>query len=636
VHAFSNIIGEVYISANVLVAPGTSIRADEGFPFHIGEGSNVQDGVVIHGLEQGRVVGDDGKEYSVWIGKNTSIAHMALIHGPAYVGDDCFIGFRSTVFNSRVGNGCIVMMHVLIEDVEIPPGKFIASGSIITTQEQADRLPTVEESDAKFARHVIGINNALRSGYQCADSLVCIAPIRNELEASQPSKMNTSDRTNGFSSSSPSSGSRLSPPVLEQIHSLLAQGYRIGTEHADERRYRASSWSSGASIQSNRPAEVISALESTLSEYAGEYVRLIGIDPKAKRRVLEQVIQSPSSQPMPVSSASHRVAAPKTAASGGVSVAPASSVADQVRQILAQGYRVGLEFADERHFRTSSWTSGPSLASQGEREILAALDAAYAEHAGEYIRLLAIDAKAKRRVSEQIIHYPAGSAQPTKSASATSAPATGYTAAAATGGLASSLRDHIHQIVAQGFRVGLEFADERRFRTTSWNSVPSIHSSHEAEIVAKVEAALVEHAGNYVRLIGINPKGKRRVSEQIIQTPTGPAATASPAQPTYASPSTGSTASVAASGKLKAETREQVHNLLAQGYRIATEHADERHFRATSWSSCSPIQSTREPEVLAALETCLNEHRGEYVRLIGINPKGRRRVLEQIIQTPKD
>jgi carbon dioxide concentrating mechanism protein CcmM len=75
---------------------------------------------------------------------------------------------------------------------------------------------------------------------------------------------------------------------------------------------------------------------------------------------------------------------------------------------------------------------------------------------------------------------------------------------------------------------------------------------------------------------------------------------------------------------------------LAQGYRIATEHADERHFRATSWSSCSPIQSTREPEVLAALETCLNEHRGEYVRLIGINPKGRRRVLEQIIQTPKD
>jgi carbon dioxide concentrating mechanism protein CcmM len=50
VHSFSNIIGDVRIGANVLVAPGTSIRADEGFPFYIGENSNIQDGVVSHGL----------------------------------------------------------------------------------------------------------------------------------------------------------------------------------------------------------------------------------------------------------------------------------------------------------------------------------------------------------------------------------------------------------------------------------------------------------------------------------------------------------------------------------------------------------------------------------------------------------
>ena len=107
VHSFSNVIGNVHISSNVLIAPGTSIRADEGTPFHIGAGTNVQDGVVIHGLEQGRVIGDDGKQYSVWVGKNTSITHMALIHGPAYVGDDCFIGFRSTV-ESAVSPASIV------------------------------------------------------------------------------------------------------------------------------------------------------------------------------------------------------------------------------------------------------------------------------------------------------------------------------------------------------------------------------------------------------------------------------------------------------------------------------------------------------------------------------------------------
>jgi carbon dioxide concentrating mechanism protein CcmM len=69
IHTFSNIIGDVRIDANVMVAPGTSIRADEGHPFHIGEGTNIQDGVVIHGLEQGRVVGDDNNSYSVWVGK---------------------------------------------------------------------------------------------------------------------------------------------------------------------------------------------------------------------------------------------------------------------------------------------------------------------------------------------------------------------------------------------------------------------------------------------------------------------------------------------------------------------------------------------------------------------------------------
>ena len=147
VHSFSRLIGDVRVGANVFIAPGSSIRADEGTPFFIGESSNIQDGVVIHGLEQGRVVGKDNREYSVWIGKNTCITHMALIHGPAYIGDECFIGFRSTVFNAKVGNGCIVMMHALIQDVEIPPGKYVPSGAVIVNQQQAERLPNVIDSD---------------------------------------------------------------------------------------------------------------------------------------------------------------------------------------------------------------------------------------------------------------------------------------------------------------------------------------------------------------------------------------------------------------------------------------------------------------------------------------------------------
>ncbi|PSB67821.1 carbon dioxide concentrating mechanism protein CcmM, partial [filamentous cyanobacterium CCP1] len=182
VHSFSEISGDVVIGANALISPGTSIRADEGGSFHIGAGSNVQDGAVIHGLVQGRVVGDDEAPYSVWIGRNAAITHMVLIHGPAYIGNDCFIGFRSTVFNARIGDGCIVMMHTLIQDVAIPPGKFVPSGSIITSQQQADRLPNVKEADQVFVAHIVGANQALRSGYHTAETVARITPIREQLE----------------------------------------------------------------------------------------------------------------------------------------------------------------------------------------------------------------------------------------------------------------------------------------------------------------------------------------------------------------------------------------------------------------------------------------------------------------------
>ena len=82
------------------------------------------------------------------------------------------------------------------------------------------------------------------------------------------------------------------------------------------------------------------------------------------------------------------------------------------------------------------------------------------------------------------------------------------------------------------------------------------------------------------------------------------------------------------------DTLEQIRQLLAQGYKIGTEHADKRRFRTGSWQTCSPIESTRVSEVIDGLEGCMSEHSGEYVRLIGIDPKAKRRVLETIIQQP--
>jgi carbon dioxide concentrating mechanism protein CcmM len=150
---------------------------------------------------------------------------------------------------------------------------------------------------------------------------------------------------------------------------------------------------------------------------------------------------------------------------------------------------------------------------------------------------------------------------------------------------------------------------------------------------------LSEHQGEYVRLIGIDPNAKRRVSETIIQRPGNTskekASTASAASYSNGNGhNNGYSRNGIGSNSLSSEALQEIHSLLAAGYKIGTEHADKRRFKTKSWQSCSPIDSNREAEVVAALEACLNEHQGEYVRLIGIDPNAKRRVSETIIQRP--
>ncbi|AFY47022.1 ribulose bisphosphate carboxylase small subunit [Nostoc sp. PCC 7524] len=93
-----------------------------------------------------------------------------------------------------------------------------------------------------------------------------------------------------------SSSTHLSLETQEQIRQILSQGHTITFEHVDERRFRTGSWQSCGTIHGDAESDAISALEACLAEYSGEYVRLVGVDPKAKRRVLETIIQRPNSK----------------------------------------------------------------------------------------------------------------------------------------------------------------------------------------------------------------------------------------------------------------------------------------------------------------------------------------------------
>jgi carbon dioxide concentrating mechanism protein CcmM len=519
VHAFSNIIGDVRIGENVMIAPGISIRADEGNPFSIGANTNIQDGVVIHGLEQGRVTGDDGTLYSVWIGKNSSITHMALIHGPAYVGDDCFIGFRSTVFNAKVGDGCVVMMHALVQDVEIPPGKYVPSGAIVTTQQQADRLSDVQPEDRKFAAHIISINDSLRSGYRCADDIACITPLQDsnaaDVTGTGPSTLDLPLQPRNIQNST------LHPDVVSSVRSLLAQGYQIGTEHANKRRFQTSSWTSCASFNSNREGEILNHLESCLQDHRGEYVRLIGIDTNAKRRVLETIIQRPTDRPgqSEVRSVSNNSFSQTSSSPVGAN----ADLATIVRQLINQGCKVAIERADKRRFQTSSWTSY-AIESQTESAILAAISDCIANYPQDYVRAIGVDPHAKRRISEQIVHRPgqsisANSSNPTASSSFSTGnnSNSGNTNSSV---LALDAVETISRLVAQGCAIFTEFADERRKKSNAWETGGQVSGSNAAEIVRSLDSIVRDRQKSYVRIIGVDQKAKQRVAEKVIHRPT--------------------------------------------------------------------------------------------------------------------
>jgi carbon dioxide concentrating mechanism protein CcmM len=528
VHAFSNIIGDVRIGENVMIAPGISIRADEGNPFSIGANTNIQDGVVIHGLEQGRVTGDDGKPYSVWIGKNSSITHMALIHGPAYVGNDCFIGFRSTVFNAKVGNGCVVMMHALIQDVQIAPGKYVPSGAIITNQEQADRLSEAQPEDRAFASHIISINDSLRAGYRCADDIECIAPVYKTTHT------HTGPTTLDLPIQNKTQHSSLHPDIVSSVHNLLSQGYQVGTEHANKRRFQTSSWTSCASFNSRNESEVLNHLESCLQDHQGEYVRLIGIDTNAKRRILETIIQRPTDHPgqfevttigKTANSASSSPAVSHTSATTGAT----SDLAATIRQLLNQGCKVAIERADKRRFQTSSWTSCSAIDSQTESAILAAISDCIANHPNDYIRAIGIDTHAKRRVSEQIVHRPGQSASASHS-TATTSTANNSSSSFSTGSKStatsttSSVLDldaieSISRLFAQGCAIFTEFADERRKKSNAWETGGQVSGHNAAEVVRSLESIVRDRSKSYVRVIGVDQQAKKRVAEKVIHRP---------------------------------------------------------------------------------------------------------------------
>jgi carbon dioxide concentrating mechanism protein CcmM len=203
IHPFGIVIGNCYVGKLVFVAPTAVCRGDEGTPIHVGDFSNMQDGVVLHGLEtskDGKFVDnrrfsiegerllannsryEDG--FSVFIGQRTSLAHDSLVHGPAWIGNDTFIGMKSLIFDAKVGNNVAIgVSSTITGGVKIPDNKFVPPGSVITTQEQANELPErFGTSYENINEAVIHVNEELANKYNEKDLEKLINQREKEME----------------------------------------------------------------------------------------------------------------------------------------------------------------------------------------------------------------------------------------------------------------------------------------------------------------------------------------------------------------------------------------------------------------------------------------------------------------------
>lgn len=175
VHPLASVTGDVILGARVYVAPSASVRGDEGQGVFVGDESNVQDGVVVHGLEtwheghavEKHQVEKDGVKYSVYIGKKVSLAHQSQVHGPAKVGDGTFIGMQALVFKAELGDNVVVEPGAKVIGVKIKSNRYVPAGMVLTRQADADALPEISDAYAfkSLPAAVVEVNTQLADGY---------------------------------------------------------------------------------------------------------------------------------------------------------------------------------------------------------------------------------------------------------------------------------------------------------------------------------------------------------------------------------------------------------------------------------------------------------------------------------------
>lgn len=147
----AQVMGRVTLGEEASVWFGVTVRGDTD-AITIGEGSNIQDGSVLHA--------DEGMPLTV--GRHVTVGHQVMLHG-CTIGDESLIGIGAIVLNgAKIGKNCLVGAGSLVTE-----GKVFPDGSmIIGSPAKAVRQLTPEQIEGLklSARHYIANARRFREG----------------------------------------------------------------------------------------------------------------------------------------------------------------------------------------------------------------------------------------------------------------------------------------------------------------------------------------------------------------------------------------------------------------------------------------------------------------------------------------
>lgn len=153
----ATIIGDVRLAAKSSVWPGCVLRGDIN-SIEVGEGSNVQDGTIVHLADN----------FGVKIGNYVTIGHAAIIHA-CTIEDECLIGMGATVLDGAViGKNSVVGANTLITQGTIVP----AGSMVIGVPGKVVKTLTTEQQGGlrKWAEKYVRVSAAHRARFATKDT----------------------------------------------------------------------------------------------------------------------------------------------------------------------------------------------------------------------------------------------------------------------------------------------------------------------------------------------------------------------------------------------------------------------------------------------------------------------------------